>query len=63
MDKISNLEKRVADLEKQLQNQQKEFCKALAFLFDRSEYKYLIKQGKCNYPKMLTMALEEYLDI
>lgn len=63
MDKILELEKKIADLEKQIQNQRVEFCKALAFLFDRSEYKELIKQGKCDYPKMLTDALKETFNI
>lgn len=63
MDKILELEKKIADLEDQVQNQQKEFYKALAFLFDRSEYKELIKQGKCDYPKMLTDALKQTFNI
>ncbi|MBS5984534.1 MAG: hypothetical protein KIC67_18335 [Clostridium butyricum] len=60
---LEKLYKRIADLEDQVQNQQKEFYKALAFLFDRYEYKELIKQGKCDYPKMLTDALKETFNI
>lgn len=57
------LKKRIADLEEKVQNQQKEFGQALAFLFDRSEYKELIKQGKLTYPRMLSKAIEKYLDV
>lgn len=60
---IKELETRIADLEEQVQNQQKEFKKALAFLFDRSEYKDLIREGKLEYPEMLTKELKEYLKI
>lgn len=56
------LKNRITDLEKQIQDQQKEFCKALAFLFDRSGYKELIKQKKLEWPKMLTKAIDEYFD-
>lgn len=51
------LKKRIADLEEKFQNQQKELGQALAFLFDRSEYKELIKQGKAEWTKMLTEAI------
>lgn len=57
------LKKRIADLEEKFQNQQKEFGQALAFLFDRSEYKELIKEGKLDYPRMISEAIEKYLDV
>jgi hypothetical protein len=64
MNKVNKeLKKRVADLEEKVQNQQKEFGQALAFLFDRSEYKELIKEGKLTYPKMISEAIEKYLDV
>ena len=58
----TDLKKRIAALEEKVENQQKEFGQALAFLFDRSEYKDLIKQGKREYPKMLTEALNNLCD-
>lgn len=61
--KVKELEQRVAALEGQVQEQREEFGKALAFLFDRSEYKELIKQEKLEYPKILTEALKEYFNI
>ncbi|OAA84448.1 hypothetical protein [Clostridium coskatii] len=60
---VKDLEQRVAALEGQVQAQQEEFSEALAFLFDRSEYKELIKQKKLKYPKILTKALKKYLNI
>lgn len=62
-DRVIELENKIADLEMQLQNQQKEFGKALAFLFDRSEYKELVKQKKLEYPQVLTKVLREYFNI
>ncbi|MBV4423455.1 hypothetical protein [Clostridium tyrobutyricum] len=61
--RIKELEQRVAALEEQIQAQPEELSKALAFLFDRSEYKELIKQGKVEWPKILTKALEKYFNI
>ncbi|MBV4415113.1 hypothetical protein [Clostridium tyrobutyricum] len=61
--RIKELEQRVAVLEEQVQAQPTELKKVLAFLFDRSEYKELIKQGKAEWPKMLTEALEKHFNI
>ncbi|MBV4439261.1 hypothetical protein KM799_08420 [Clostridium tyrobutyricum] len=61
--RIKQLEQRIAVLEEQVQAQPTELKKAFAFLFDRSEYKRLIKQGKTEWPKMLTEALEKYFNI
>lgn len=62
-DEIKYLNRKIIALEKKVQAQQKEFRQALAFLFDRSEYKELIKQGKLEYPKILTGALKQYFNI
>ncbi|APM37379.1 hypothetical protein [Clostridium kluyveri] len=60
--RIEELEQRVAALEGQVQAQSVELKKVFAFLFDRSEYKGLIKQGKAEWPKMLTESLEKYFN-
>ena len=51
------------EMPEQQQLNQEELSKALAFLFDRSEYKELIKQGKAEWPKILTEALEKHFNI
>lgn len=56
--KIEELEKRVAVLEGQVQAQQVEFDHAIAFLFDRSWYKKLIRDGDLDWPTALTRALK-----
>lgn len=60
--KVNDLEKRIADLEGQIQNQQKEFEEAIAFLFDRSEFKGLIEKGKLEWPISVNKAIKKYLN-
>lgn len=55
---VKELEKRVAALEGQVQMQQVEFDYAIAFLFDRSWYKKLIRDGDLDWPTALTRALK-----
>lgn len=57
--KVQELEKRIAALELRVQAQQKEFEEAIAFLFDRSQYKDLISEGKLTWPSALSRALKK----
>ncbi|KOR24147.1 hypothetical protein [Clostridium sp. L74] len=58
-ERIKELEKKITDLEVEVQSQQKEFEKAIAFLFDRSYYKGLIREGKEEWPSALSKALKK----
>lgn len=57
-ERIKELEKKITDLEMEVQSQQKELEKAIAFLFDRSYYKEQIREGKEEWPSALYKALK-----